>query len=266
MKQTVSGRASHSALAAFFCVAAVVAAGPASAGGEPLPSGTSFLTQSLQAQQSDEATNPGMLWISEGALIWQTPDGASGASCATCHGDAGTSMKGVAASYPKVYGKTGELLNLEKRINLCRTSQQNAEPYAYESDPLLALTAFIARQSLGQPINVQIDDASRAFYERGKAMFYRRQGQLNLSCAQCHEALAGKQLRGDTISYGVGNGYPAYRLEWQTLGSLHRRLRSCSYGVRARRFEFGSPEYLSLELFLAVRAQGVPVETPAIRR
>src|SRR5690606_31003642 len=119
---------------------------------------------------------------------------------------------------------------------------------------------------LGLPMAVETDGAAAPFYAAGEAFFNRRQGQLNLSCAQCHVANAGRRLRGDTISHGHGVGYPAYRLEWQTLGSLHRRLRACSFGVRAVQFEPGSPQYLALELYLAARARGVPLETPAIRK
>ncbi len=239
---------------------------PLPARAEPLPSGTTFLTDNLKAQQADEATNPGMLWVGEGGRLWDLPQGAANKACASCHGRAQESMKGVATRYPGVDARTGKLLNLEGRINLCRKDYQKAEPYAYESDELLSLTAFIARQSLGIPMHVDITGAAKPFYEAGKAFFYQRQGQLNLSCAMCHENNAGRHLRGDTISYGLGNGYPAYRLEWQTLGSLHRRLRACSLGVRAIQFDYGSPEYLDLELFLAKRAEGVPIETPAIRK
>ncbi|MGD9869265.1 MAG: sulfur oxidation c-type cytochrome SoxA [Hyphomicrobiales bacterium] len=248
---------------------AIAAMGIAIAGAgqaEPLPSGTAFLSDSLRAQQLDEAANPGMLWVNEGAQLWQQPQGASAKSCAACHGDAAASMKGIAARYPAVNRDTGELLNLEGRINMCRSIHQQADTLAYESDDLLALTAFVARQSLGMPVHVETGGVARPFYEKGEAFFYRRQGQLNLSCAQCHEANAGKRLRGDTISHGLGNGYPAYRLEWQSLGSLHRRLRSCSFGVRAIQFDHGSPEYLALELYLAARADGVAIETPAMRR
>lgn len=85
-------------------------------------------------------------------------------------------------------------------------------------------------------------------------------------CGQCHDDNAGRRLRGDVISSGVGTGYPAYRLEWNTLGSLHRRLRACSLGVRATQFDYGSREYHALELYLAVRARGLPVESPGLRR
>ena len=116
------------------------------------------------------------------------------------------------------------------------------------------------------PARITIDGPARSFFEAGRQFFFTRQGQLNLACAQCHDGQWGQQLRGDRISQGHGNGYPIYRLEWQTVGSLHRRLRSCSIGVRAEPYDSGAQEYVNLELFLAWRARGLPVETPAVRR
>jgi len=232
----------------------------------PLPSGTTFMSDALQARQRDEAANPGMLWVGEGAALWETAAGTADKTCADCHGDAATSMRGVAARYPAFDPGAGTLLNLEGRVNRCRTERQKAPALEYESDALLALTAFVARQSLGLTMNVRVDGPAAPYYREGKAFYHRRQGQLNLSCSQCHDRHAGDRLRGDVISYGLGNGYPVYRLEWQSLGSLQRRLRACSLGVRAVQFDYGSREYRALELFLAKRAEGVPIETPAIRR
>lgn len=246
-------------------IAVVALLAPGTAATEPLPSGTSFLSEDLRARQADEMANPGMLWLSEGAELWERAAGAAQKSCASCHKDAANSMRGSAARFPRVDPTSGHLLNLEGRINLCRTKHQEAKPFAYESDELLGLTALVARQSHGMPMNVSINDAAQPFFERGKAFFNRRQGQLNLACKHCHVDNAGQRLRGDTISHGVVTGYPAYRLEWQAMGSLHRRLRSCSYGVRAVRFPPGSQEYLELELYLAKRSQGVKIDTPAIR-
>ena len=234
--------------------------------GDPLASGSAFLGEVLQAQQADEAANPGMLWVGEGEGLWRLPQGLEQKSCATCHGEAERAMRGVATRYPAVDADSGALLNLEGRINVCRTRHQQVAPLAFESDQLLGLTAFVAYQSRGMPMQVATDGAAAPFHAAGEAFFRRRQGQLNLACAQCHERNAGRRLRGDVISHALPNGYPAYRLEWQSLGSLHRRLRSCSAGVRAVQFDYGSPEYLGLELYLAGRATGVPVETPAIRR
>lgn len=233
---------------------------------EPLPSGSTWLGEDLKAQQDDPAINPGMLWVDAGAALWAEPAGVSQKSCADCHGDAAETMKGVARRHPAIDQESGDLLNLEGRINRCRSRHQQAEPFAYESDELLGLTAFVAHQSRGLPMDVAIDGPAEPFYEAGKAFFHRRQGQMNLACSNCHDDHAGERLRGDVISYGLGNGYPAYRLAWQTVGSLHRRLRACALGVRAVQFDYGSAKYLALELYLAKRAEGVPIETPAVRK
>jgi sulfur-oxidizing protein SoxA len=115
-------------------------------------------------------------------------------------------------------------------------------------------------------MNVTIDQQNRSHFEAGRAMYYRRMGQMNLSCAQCHQDNWGKKLGPETISQGHGVAYPIYRLEWQTMGSLHRRFRSCQSGVRAELLPQGSPEFLDLELYLAWRAGGLPIETPGVRR
>jgi sulfur-oxidizing protein SoxA len=228
-------------------------------------SGTSFLSPDLKAMQDDDFANPGMLWIGEGEKLWQAKS-ASGKDCASCHDDAAKSMKGVAARYPAVDAEAGKPVNLEQRINFCRTRHMGEQPFAYESGDLLSLTAYVAYQSRGLPMNVETGGAAAPFFERGKALFTMRQGQLNLACSQCHVDLAGRRLRGDIISHGVGVGYPVYRLEWQGLGSLHRRLRSCSFGVRAVQNDYGADDYVNLELYLAGRARGLPIDTPAIRK
>jgi L-cysteine S-thiosulfotransferase len=228
--------------------------------------GSAFLSPELQALEADSFANPGMLWVGEGERLWQEKSGAAGKSCASCHRDASASMKGVAARYPAVDARSGKLLNLELRVNSCRTQHMSANPLAYESNELLALTAYLAFQSRGEATKVNVTGAAAPYYERGKRAFFTRQGQLNLACSQCHVDFAGRRLRGDIVSHGLGVGYPVYRLEWQGLGSLHRRLRSCSFGVRAIQFGFGSDDYLTLELYLAKRAEGLAVNTPAIRK
>lgn len=228
-------------------------------------SGIEYQSEHTRAMQHDPSANPGLLWASEGADLWQAAAGDR-PSCAGCHGEAGKSMRGVAARYPAIDGMSGRLLNLEGRINTCRTRHQRAAPFAYESEELLALSTFVAQQSRGMPVAVSVGGAAWYWFERGKKFYATRQGQLNLACRHCHQLNTGRLLRGERISQGHGNGYPAYRLEWQTLGSLHRRFKSCSAGVRAQMYDYGSDEYLALELFLAWRANGLPVETPAVRR
>jgi L-cysteine S-thiosulfotransferase len=258
----------NAVLAALAVIGCMVLAVPLTA--EPRRSATEFLSPDLRAQQADDGANPGMLWVEQGAKLWASaPDagGKSGAkSCAGCHNEAATSMRGTATRHPQVDAASGQLLNLEARINQCRTLRQNQPPFAYESGDLLGLTAYVAHQSRGLPVNVRIDGPAQPFYEAGKAFFFERQGQLNVSCAQCHDDNVGRHLRGDTISSGLTGAYPAYRLDWQKAGSLHRRLRACSLGVRAVQLPAGSPEYVALELYLNARGAGTKIETPGLRK
>ena len=219
----------------------------------------------LRQMQDDDAANPGMLWVSDGEALWQRKDGSAGKSCADCHGAVARSMKGVAARYPAFDRKLGRPIDLEGRINACRTSYQRVEPLAFESKELLSLTAYVARQSRGLPINVADDAATLHFVTAGRIIFERRQGQLNLSCALCHDDNWGQKLAGAMIPQAHPTGYPLYRLEWQSLGSLQRRLRNCLIGIRAEGYAYGAPEMVDLELFLAWRARGLALETPAVR-
>lgn len=229
-------------------------------------SASDLLPPELKQQQADDGANPGMLWVQRGQDLWTIPGGKQGKSCAGCHGDATATMRGVAARYPAIDGVSGRLVNLEGRINDCRERHMDAEPLTYESDDMLGLTAFITRESRGLPFSVRIDGPARPHYDAGRRFFFQRQGQLNLACNQCHDDNVGRHLRGDTISSGLPTGYPVYRLDWQKMGSLHRRLRACALGVRAEQLDYGSPEYIDLELYLAARAGSVAIDAPALRK
>ena len=227
-------------------------------------SGYELMSRETQKIQDDDATNPGTLWVLDGEALWESKAGAQ-RSCADCHGDAKTGMKGVAARYPAFDPARRKPLTLEQRINACRAERQKAPAFAYESKELLALEAYVARQSRGMPIAPKIDARTKPFLDAGREAFHRRQGQLNLSCSLCHDDNWGKKLAGSVIPQAHPTGYPIYRLEWQTLGSLERRLRNCLFGIRAQVPEFGADELVDLELYLMWRARGMKVETPAVR-
>ena len=228
-------------------------------------SGFSFMAPDTQGMQNDDTNNPGMLWVLDGEALWKRKAGSADKACADCHGDASTSMKGVAARYPAYDKALGRPVDLEQRINLCRANRQQAAPLAYESRDLLTLTAFIARQSRGIAIETGADPQLEPFIAKGRALYNQRQGQLNLACANCHDDNWDKRLAGSAITQGHPTGYPLYRLEWQSLGSLQRRLRSCITGIRAQAYDFGAPELVELELYLMSRARGMPMESPAVR-
>lgn len=229
-------------------------------------SGYELLGPTTKAMQDDDTSNPGMLWVLDGEALWARKAGSADKACAGCHGDDAASMKGVAARYPAFDARAARPIDLEQRINQCRVEQQGAPALVREGRELLALTAFVARQSRGLPIEDPTKDARlKPFVEAGRALFEGRQGQLNLACAQCHDEFWDKRLVGNLISQGHPTGYPQYRLEWQTVGSLQRRLRNCLIGVRAETFAYGAPEYVDLALYMMWRARGLPVEAPAVR-
>ena len=232
----------------------------------PLKSGIEFASENVRKLQADDFANPGMLWVERGRKLWGEPAGGGGKSCSACHGDAAKSMKGVAAGYPRVDPGTARLVNLEGRINLCRERNQQAGLFKLESEELLGLTAYVTSQSRGMPVAVALNAQSSKSFERGRELYYRRSGQMNLACTHCHDQNWGRQLLAETISQGHGNAYPVYRLEWQSVGSLARRIRACYFGLRAEMPAYGAQELLDLELYLARRGGGLPIETPGVRR
>ncbi|MBV8421629.1 MAG: sulfur oxidation c-type cytochrome SoxA [Hyphomicrobiales bacterium] len=228
-------------------------------------SGYAFMARETRAMQDDDTANPGMLWVLDGEALWNRKEGAAAKSCADCHRDARESMKGVATRYPAFSAARGRPVDLEQRINICRVEQQQSTPLPFESKELLALAAYVGRQSRGMPIEIADDERTKPFLQAGRELFTQRQGQLNLSCAQCHDDNWGQKLAGAVIPQGHPTGYPLYRLEWQALGSLQRRLRNCLFGMRAVSYPPSAPEYVDLELYLMWRARGMPIETPAVR-
>jgi L-cysteine S-thiosulfotransferase len=255
-------RTAQLSVPAIVCLFAVAAAAQTADGRR---SGFADMSPPSQALQKDDTANPALLWVLDGEALWSTKAGSAQKSCADCHQDAAVSMKGVSARYPAFGAEHNRPLDLQGRINACRETKQQATPFAPESKELLALAAYIGKQSRGMPIAPPDDPRLNAFRARGEALYKQRIGQLNFSCANCHDDNAGQKLASAVIPQGHPTGYPLYRLEWQNLGSLQRRLRGCLVGVRAEPYPYGAEEYVELELFLMSRAKGMPVETPAVR-
>jgi L-cysteine S-thiosulfotransferase len=230
---------------------------------EPKRSTFDDMKPETQAMQRDDMANPAMLWVQDGLKLWNEKAGATHQSCADCH-QTPASMRGVATRYPAYQPGSQTIRTLDQQILACRSEQQKADPFTLETRPVLALSALIGLQSRGLPLAPATTDEA-PFVEKGRALFFERRGQLNLSCAQCHNDHAGQSLGGARIPQGHPTGYPLYRLEWQDMGSLERRLRNCLTGVRSVALPYGSPDLVALQIFLRDRASGLPIETPALR-
>jgi len=249
----------------WLCVVLLAASPALAAEPDTRRSGFDFMSAQTQAMQQDDTRNPAMLWVKQGEALWQRKAGVTDKSCASCHGDVSASMRGVAARYPTYDTLEQRPVSLNDRIRLCRQRNQLALPFGAESHDLLSLESLIALQSRGLPIAPDPDPRLAPFRDSGRRLYEQRIGQLDFSCGQCHDRNAGQRLAGSVIPQAHPTGYPLYRLEWQGLGSLQRRLRNCLIGMRAEPYAYGADEYVDLELYLMWRARGMTVETPAVR-
>ncbi len=229
---------------------------------DPAISGHALATPAVQEMQRDSFANPALFWLERGQAAFERVEGKAGRSCADCHGAA--DLRGAATTFPKVVGDT--LIALEGQINRCRTTHMSAPVLALGSEAMLALTVAVRERSDGMPVAVKIDGAARPFFERGKALYTERRGQMNMACTQCHDERVGLWLRGEQLTQGQTNGLPGYLLRWGEVGSVHRRFRFCDDQRLAEPDEVGSDAYLALELYVAWRGNGLPVEALAVRR
>ena len=228
-------------------------------------SGFAYMSAATQALQQDDGQNPAMLWVGDGLRAWREPAGGAGNRCADCHGEPNTSMRGVAARYPAWDAALARPVSLAHRINLCRERHQQAPARAADHEELLGLEAMIALHSRGMPIEPVTDPRLQPAREQGRALFSTRIGQIALSCADCHERHAGARLGGSPIPEGHPTAYPIFRLQWQSLGPLTRRLQGCFTGVRADSPEPFGEIMSALQVFLRDRAAGMPHEGPGVR-
>ena len=232
---------------------------------ETLISGNKFLTPQLQAMQQDADVNPITLWIEKGQALWRT-------SCESCH-HAPESLRTSAAEHPRFITRNSatRLVNLEDQINACR-QRVGQHPKGLEDDDTLSLSALLHSVAKGQVIQARAptDAASLKSWEeelaQGAQLYITRMGRLNLACVHCHDGKVGANLRAEVVSPGHPSGFPIYRLNWQNMGSIDRRLRACYSGVQATLPAPGSPPLRQLELYLKVRARGMPLDGPSIRR
>ncbi|RUM96111.1 sulfur oxidation c-type cytochrome SoxA [Pseudaminobacter arsenicus] len=228
-------------------------------------SGWLYREAETRALEEDSFENPGMLAVERGEEVWNTVDGSQGKSCASCHNDAAETMKGIAANYPKWDVDAKRPINIELQIDKCRIENMGAEAYKFNAEEQVALTTYIKHQSLGAPVSLDLTQGElQSWWDRGKDVYYTRTGQLNLACASCHEANAGKMIRADHLSQGQANGFPTYRLK-DGLVSLHQRFRGCVRDTRAETPKAFSDDLMALELYVTWRGTGLAVETPAVR-
>ena len=235
-------------------------------------SGNVYLSKQMQELQNDATRNPISLWQERGQSLWQ-------GQCKSCHGEINT-LKRSAATFPRLGSDGKNLVNLEDQIVRCQ-SRQNPTVNTIESEEvislstalhqaakneLIAVTAPVITTTITQTSAPLASDSWQTRLKSGETLYQTRMGRMNLACMHCHDQKVGAQMRADTISQGHPTGFPIYRMSWQTMGTIDRRLRACYSGVQAAIPPPGSADLRDLELYLKVRANGMPLDGPSIRR
>lgn len=228
-------------------------------------SGYEFLSEQAKEIQDDPFQNPGYELIEKAQKLFShTAD--NGKSCSSCHGKNGREfIPSSIAQYPKFSDHLNKPLTLRDQIQHCWENRLDNFPLLYDGQKLLGLETMVRHKAHGETVQVQITDKMKPYYNAGKELYFTRFGQMDMTCAQCHDIYTGKMLRGQKLSQGHTNGFPEFRLESQRMINLPQRLRECFRSLRAETFAQDSDEFRDLEIYLNARGNGLTIETPAIR-
>lgn len=229
-----------------------------------LLSGYEFIKPETRTMQDDDFANPGLLTVDRGEELFNQEHGKSKKSCASCHGEQGEKLdtKKI-ASYP-VVDKANKIITLQKRINYCRSNvEEKTLPTDHEE--LLALETYVRNRAKGEKINVKTNGQASELIKKGEKLFKTRYGLIDMSCHHCHTLYPGTMIRGQKISQGMANGFPAYRLATGEIANLHLRIQQCMDLLRADPFATDSDEINLLGFYMMTRSNGLIIETPAVR-
>ena len=220
---------------------------------------------SREQWESIEEFPPYELNIDKGKSLFTTPF-KNGKTYASCFPNGGI---GIKQDYPYFDAASGKVVTLEATINECR-KKNGEEPLKWNKGAIADISAYMAYTSRGKKTNIVVpgDPAAMEAYTRGKNHFYSKRGQLNMSCADCHQWNAGNRIRADLLSPALGHTthFPVYRSKWGGLGTIHRRYGGCNKQVRAKPFKSQSDEYRALEYFHTYMSNGLVMNGPGARK
>jgi len=232
---------------------------------EEAKSGYQFIKPATRAMQDDDFENPGMLSVEQGLELFNKKQDSASKSCSDCHGADAQKMEPKSiARYPVYDENKGGIVTLQKSISLCRNNI-GSKPLPTNHPDLIALETFIRNRAHGEVVNVQVDGPVDALLEKGEKIYQTRYGLIDMSCSHCHSLYSGQMIRGQKISQGQGNGFPAYRLDIGEITNLNQRIQQCLTLMRAEPFDADSEENKLLELYIMSRSSGLKIETPAVR-
>ena len=213
---------------------------------------------------------PFELGVADGKKRWETPF-KNGKTFASCFKNGG---KNIAQGYPYWNEASQKVRTAEMDLNDCLKKNGETEFTDLDKDQtmrvkLAQLTAYFYSLSAGQRIKIDLSSPGAVkAYEEGKKFWWQRRGQLNFACSNCLMDLAGKNFGGNqplSAALGHTTAWPAQRLEWGRLETIHQRYKTCNSQVRAKPFKHGSEIYNNLQLYETYMSSGLPLTAPAMR-
>ncbi len=220
---------------------------------------------SRETWEAMEEFPPYEIALDKGEALFNKPF-ANGKTYASCFKNGGI---GIRQNFPFYSKKDKQVKTLEQVINECRV-KNGEKPLGWKKGDIAAISSYMAYTSRGKPMNVKTPTTpdELKWYERGRKHFYAKRGQLNMSCANCHQDNAGNRIRADILSPALGHvtHFPVYRAKWGSMGTLHRRYAGCNKQVRAKPFKAQSDEYKALEYFHSYMSNGIAVNGPGSRK
>jgi L-cysteine S-thiosulfotransferase len=251
----------------------------------PEPDASEKEIERYRAMISDPMSNPGFLYVDRGEQLWAQPRGTKNVSLAGCDlGEGPGRLEGAYARLPRFFADAGKVMDLEQRLLWCMTSLQGLETGdviarrfsgpGVQSD-MEDLVAFISNKSSGLKIEPQLKHAKELEMAAvGEALFYRRGGVMDFSCATCHGD-TGKRIRlqglPDLFQPGKASqetmaSWPTYRVSQSALRTMQHRLWDCYRQQRWPVPEYGSDVITALQVFLNKNAAGGEIQVPSIKR
>jgi sulfur-oxidizing protein SoxA len=238
-----------------------------------------------RAMINDPMANPGYLAVDRGEVLWAQARGTKAVSLETCDlGEGPGKLEGAYAKLPRYFADADRVMDLEQRLLWCMEKVQGLDTADVirrrfsgpgRASDMEDLVAFIANKSNGTRIQPQnAHPREREMTAMGEALFYRRAGVLDFSCATCH-AEPGKRIRlqglpdfsapGKQAQETMGS-WPTYRVSQSALRTMQHRLWDCFRQQRWPEPAYASDGLTALQMFLNVQAAGGEITVPSIKR
>jgi len=238
-----------------------------------------------QMLKEDPWSNPGLLDADRGEALWTTARGPKNVSLETCDlGKGPGKVDGAFAELPRYFADAKKVMDLETRILWCMEQLQGfnsadlvKRPHPGGGQPvkeLGAIATYVASKSNGMKFSAKLDKPQeKEVVALGDALFHRRSGPFDFSCATCHAA-EGLRIRLQGLPFLVNpeaakkvvGEWPAYRVSTTHVMTMQHRLYDCYWQMRMPELQLGSDVSIALSAYLAKNAEGGDISAPALKR